>query len=289
MSIRRVVSLTALISFAVLSYTGLMLFIGPQGRIAYWTGWRFLGLSKEQYGELHTTFMVLFVVAAVWHTVLNWKVILGYLRDRARRIKVFTPEFTVAAVLGLTFFLGTLFRVTPFDEFLAFEDGLKDYWEESSGSPPWGHAEQNSLDRFVRGLVDWERLENQRAVHFETSEALATLRTRGYAVRDEKQRLIDIAQANGTTPQALMSLVLATGRATDAPSGSDGPDYPRPVSGLGKMSLREYSDKYGVELDALLQALAKEGMKVDPDRALRTEAGRWDMDPESLLDLGWTS
>ncbi len=38
-------------SFAVLTVTGIVLYIVPQGRIAYWTLWSFLGLSKDQWGE----------------------------------------------------------------------------------------------------------------------------------------------------------------------------------------------------------------------------------------------
>jgi len=289
MVIRRVVSLTALVSFVVLSYTGIMLFIGPQGRVAYWTGWKLFGLSKEQYGEVHSMFMLLFLTVGIWHTVLNWKAITRYLRNRSRQIRILTPEFVVALALGLFFLLGTLARVTPFQEVLAFEEGLKTFWEERDGSPPWGHAEENSLDRFTRGLVDWERLENQRSVSFDIEEVLAALRAAGYEVADEKDKLIDIARVNGTTPQALMSLVVASFQVTRIDDSTDSLGYPRPVSGLGRMSLRDYAGKYGVDLDSLLRVLAEKGIAIDPDQMLRNEAERWDTDPEGLLELAWVS
>ena len=46
-------SLTAFLvtwSFLVLTITGLVLYIVPQGRIAYWVHWSLLGLEKEQWG-----------------------------------------------------------------------------------------------------------------------------------------------------------------------------------------------------------------------------------------------
>jgi len=142
MKIRRVVSLTMFISFIIMSYTGVLMFFCPQGRIAYWTGWRLLGLSKEQYGELHATFMLVFLVAGIWHIVLNWKLIKKYLKNKARKITVFRPEFNVALALNVIFLVGTLAGWPPWSSFIDVGDGIKDYWERTDGSPPWGHAEE---------------------------------------------------------------------------------------------------------------------------------------------------
>jgi hypothetical protein len=155
MKIRRVISLTMFLSFIVMSYTGIMLFVCPQGRVAYWTGWHLFGLSKEQYGALHAAFMVLFLAAGIWHVTLNWRPIVNYLRTRSRKVKVFTREFNVALLLVLAFAVGTLAGVVPWSTLLAWEDSIKAYWERRDGSPPWGHAEENTLARFTWGLVDW--------------------------------------------------------------------------------------------------------------------------------------
>ena len=40
MKMRRLVSLTSFISFVFLAATGIMLFLSPQGRVAYWSGWK---------------------------------------------------------------------------------------------------------------------------------------------------------------------------------------------------------------------------------------------------------
>ena len=198
LKIRRAVSLTALGSFLFLSWTGIMLFLSPQGRVAYWSGWTLGGLSKEQYGSLHTTFMVLFLLVGVWHIVLNWRPIVGYLKDRTTKVRVATPEFSLAIALCGAFFVGTLAGVFPFQQFLAVGDVVKDYWERSSGSPPWGHAELSSLDRFCRGMEDFERLENQRLVAIDCDEAVAALRDAGIEVEGRSQQLIEIARINST-------------------------------------------------------------------------------------------
>lgn len=105
MKLRRTISFTVFLSFIMLSFTGLMLFITPQGRVAYWAGWTMFGLSREQYSELHTTFMVLFLVAGIWHIVLNWKPIVNYMKNKSREAKIFVPEFNLTIILTVLFFM----------------------------------------------------------------------------------------------------------------------------------------------------------------------------------------
>lgn len=52
-SLRRFTSLTLTFTFLVMSYTGIILFIAPKGRVANWTNWELLGLDKTQYTNLH--------------------------------------------------------------------------------------------------------------------------------------------------------------------------------------------------------------------------------------------
>ncbi len=85
-ALRRFTSLCITFSFLVMTYTGVMLFIVPQGKIAYWTNWELFGLSKTQYGSLHVTFMVLFLVGMVLHLYLNWKPLMQYLKNKKKRV-----------------------------------------------------------------------------------------------------------------------------------------------------------------------------------------------------------
>lgn len=290
MRIRRVVSLTMLFSFVVMVYTGIMLFVAPHGRVAYWTGWRLLGLSKEQCGELHTTFMVAFVVSGIWHITLNWKPITNYLKSRSRELKIFTPEFNIALVLAIVFAAGTLAAVPPWSSLLAWQATIKDFWEHRDGSPPWGHAEKNSLARFTRGLLDWERIEHERVVRLSKIDALKALRDAGLTVEDVEQRLVDIARVNGTTPQALMAILreaevpLTEGEEPIGSARSGGGPFPLPFSGLGRMSLTEYCEKYDLELNHLL-ALLPNGLSVDGASKFREVAGDLNTDPEGVVEM----
>ncbi|MGW8265085.1 MAG: DUF4405 domain-containing protein [Longimicrobiales bacterium] len=292
MKIRRVISLTALLSFAFLALSGVMLFLSPQGRVAYWSGWTLFGLTKEEYSAVHTTFMVLFLAVGIWHIVLNWKPITGYLKNRSKQIRVFTPESSVALGVALLFLIGPLAGLPPFEQFLDAGIEVKDYWEATSGSPPWGHAEENSLQRFCRGMEDFERLESQRLVSIDCQEALQALRAEGLAVEGLGQRLVDIADANGTTPQAIAAVVMEVARpltpqeaATALIPVVEEVRYQRPYSGLGRLTLKEYAVEYGYDLEEIRAILSVAGFTVDPDARLREEALRLGTDPEGLIEV----
>jgi hypothetical protein len=109
-------------------------------------------------------------------------------------------------------------------------------------------------------------------------------------VAGEDQRLIDIADANGVTPQDLMDVLrgammpVAAGEPVAvAELGSEGP-LPMPASGLGRMTLRSYCERYELVLADVL-ALFPEGVQVDPDRTLRQLATDLKTDPAGVIEM----
>jgi hypothetical protein len=273
-----------------MAITGIMLFLSPQGRIAYWGGWKMFGLSKDDYSAIHTTFMVLFLTAGIWHIVLNWKPVVNYLKNRTKQLKVFTPEFSFALALCLLFFVGSLAGLFPFQQFLDVGQDIKDYWERAEGSPPWGHAELSQLDRFCRGMEDFERLENQRLVRIEPNEALMALRKAGIDIEDVSEQLIDISKRNSTTPKALSEIILTVAKPVHQKPGEESVKeqsgaFVLPYSGLGRMTLRQYAEKYEADLKRALSILRENGMDIDPDKKLREESSRFGTDPEGIIIL----
>ena len=51
MKMRKITSLTAALSFLLMVLTSIILYIVPQGRVAYWADWRLWGLSKTDWGN----------------------------------------------------------------------------------------------------------------------------------------------------------------------------------------------------------------------------------------------
>ena len=78
-------SLTAFLvtwAFLILTVSGIVLYIVPQGRIAYWVHWSLLGLGKSDWANLHMVFGCLFIATGILHLYFNWKPFKKYLADR---------------------------------------------------------------------------------------------------------------------------------------------------------------------------------------------------------------
>ena len=58
-----------------------------------------------------------------------------------------------------------------------------------------------------------------------------------------------------------------------------------PISGLGRMTMRQYAERYDADLDRALGILREEGISIDPDRTLRDESSRFQTDPEGIIEL----
>jgi len=195
LSLRRFTSLSITFSFFVMTYTGIMLFIVPQGKIAYWTNWELFGLSKTQYGNLHVTFMVLFLIGIILHIYLNWNPIMVYLKNKNREFSLLTKEFILAFSFTLIFILGTLYEVAPFKTFLDFESSVKESWVTDKTIPPYGHAELSSLKSLCKkSYIDLEK-------------AIETLNKNGIVGVNANKKVAVIAQENGLAPSDIYNMI----------------------------------------------------------------------------------
>ncbi len=271
MKVRKITSLTALVSFCLLAVTSVILYIVPQGRVAYWADWRLWGLTKTQWGDLHINLGLLFLLSIFLHVYYNWKPIMNYLKNRARQFKVFTPEFNVALLLSLVFAVGTLFHVPPFRWVLTFNDALKASAEAQYGAPPYGHAELSSLKSLAA------------RTGLDLGQALAGLRAQGIRFQGPDQTLKEVAAANAMTPQQVYRIMKAAGEKQVAAGLSGMPE--EPPAGIGRKSLAEICGSYGRSLAAVRKALAAAGVEADADQSLREIAARNQADPRDIYGL----
>ena len=57
--------MTMLLTLVVLTINSIILYVVPEGRIANWADWYFLGLTKGDWGAQHTTIGFLFIFAGI--------------------------------------------------------------------------------------------------------------------------------------------------------------------------------------------------------------------------------
>jgi ABC-type multidrug transport system fused ATPase/permease subunit len=110
--------------------SGIADFISPFGRLAMMIRWHFLGLDKMQWLALHIVFMVIFTVAGILHIFLNIKPIKAYLKNKARKMIVFTKEMSIALLITAVLFFATIYKFEPLEKFVKLNKSFNTYWIE---------------------------------------------------------------------------------------------------------------------------------------------------------------
>ena len=268
MNIRRITSLTSLLSFTFLIITAIILYIVPQGRVAYWANWHLWGLTKTAWTNIHINLGLLFLLSILLHIYYNWKTILAYLKNKAKELKVFNREFNFALVLTAVFLFGTYFEVVPFRWVLDLNEYAKEVGSQKYGEPPYGHAEMSSLKSFTSKMG------------MNLADSLARLQKANINFENEKETIKEIAKANNLTPK---QVYLAMKPAEE--NSGQGKKMPKTApAGLGKRVLEEVCRTYNLDLDAVVKFLAEQNIKAGGKMKLKEIAAQNNQSPHDVYD-----
>jgi hypothetical protein len=250
-------------AFLVIAFTGAVLFFTPRGRVANWTDWTFLALSKDQWASVHYTAATLFIVVAAFHIFFNWKVLLGYIR--LKRVKGFRLKREFAAALGVSalFIVGPLLGIPGFRELMVAHDAIKNYWDRTTAQAPVPHAEDFSLTRFSQ----------QIDVPVET--IVARLGERGIHVDNPDITVAELARENGLAPSDVHAVVEPQRKSSGYETHAG--------RGWGRMTIRDYCSQEGLSPEAFIEAAEKLGVKIDESSTLRAIAQSLQMTPGELI------
>jgi hypothetical protein len=273
MKIRKITSLTAGLAFLLMALTSIVLYIVPQGRVAYWAGWRLWGLSKTDWGNIHINLGLLFLISLLLHIYYNWKAITSYLKDRARRMKVFTPDFNVALIVTVIAALGTYLMVPPFSWVISLSERIKDQGAVKYGEPPYGHAELSSLKTFAQ------------KTNLDLTKSMQLLEKAGYGAETDETTLAMLAKRYGITPQQLYLTIKAAekGPADGAVIGQPLPELPPP--GTGNLTLADFCARYGLNMKLIVRELRKQNITVAESLTLKKIAANKGIGPTDLYEI----
>jgi hypothetical protein len=272
MKIKKITSLTAALSFLIMVLTSFILYIVPQGRIAYWADWHLWGLTKEQWGNIHINTGILFLITLGFHTYYNWKPIVSYLKDKAKKIKLFTKEFNIALILTFLVIVGTYLEIPPFSSILAISDSIKDKAAEKYGEPPYGHAELSSVKTFTKKMG------------IDLKESMKRLKEAGYTVEGETQTLSDIAKQNKVSPQQIYLTIKPLGGKSVVLTAMAGKLPDSPPAGTGNMTLADLCSQYNLNMKIVIRDLAKEGIQASEDLTIKKIAEENQMSPIDIYE-----
>jgi len=173
-------SLLTTFSFTVMTVSGILLFIVPQGRIAEWTNWTILGLSKSDWGNIHITTSLMFLIAGAYHIWCNWRTLVNYFTTKRNASLMMRRELAISAVVTLFFVVGAVYQVPPLSYVLEANNAIKMAWiVDKDHEPPIGHAELLTVKSFTKKMqIDLEQATaalNKGGIRFAENESLAVI------------------------------------------------------------------------------------------------------------------
>lgn len=198
---RGFISLLVTFSGLMMIASGIVAYIMPEGRVAYWVDWRFLSLGKEQWGTIHTVLSFLFIIGTVFHLVLNWKALLSYLKDKVKKTYSMRSELVLVLLITIICTHGSIAGVAPFTTIMDLGTTIKKTWYAGQEvHPPFPHAELLPL----RQLTSKMDLSLQGALDF--------LREQGFVDVDEKTSLKTLSGHSDSSPMQIFEAMMMDDR-----------------------------------------------------------------------------
>lgn len=265
--IRKITSLTALLSFILLMLTSVILYIVPAGRVAYWADYHLWGLTKGEWGNLHINLGVLLLLSIILHTYYNWNAVMAYLKNKTKEFKLFTREFNAALVLVVLFSLGTYFEVPPFSTIIVISESISADAEKFYGEPPYGHAELSSIKTFAKKM------------QLDLELSMRRLKDAGFIVKNSDQPLLEIAAANQTSPKEIYLIISPLNERVMNTFPSQAP------TGLGKRPLIDLCQEYSVSSKVVLGILAENGIQAREEMSIKEIADAAGKDALSIYEI----
>ena len=215
--------------------------------------------------------------AGLLHIYYNWKPILAYMKDKARRIKVFTGASNVGLALTIIFIVGTYFNVQPMSTIMDISEHFKSTATAKYGEPPYGQAQSSSLQMFTGRM------------NLDLKKSMELLEATGISVSDEKETLSDIAKRSGKTPQQVYEIIKPAtqqpAQASPEHSANEAPTMNPLVSGMGKKTITQICSEIGIEeCDEVIKKLEEKGIKVESDEKVKDAATANGLDPMQIFE-----
>ena len=193
---RAIVSLLGAWGFLILSLTGLVLYIEPHGRVAYWTEWRFIGLGKEHWDGIHIVSGIFFIVTGAFHIYFNWKPLIGHIRIKLAEGIRLRIEFAISSALAIFIAASVLWHIPPIAYLLDLNEYIKGSWvQRAEDKPPYGHAELDSLESFCSKM------------HIDLEQALTKLKKLKIEVSSSEEKIKSIAKRNDVRPADIYHII----------------------------------------------------------------------------------
>lgn len=251
------------LSFIIITLSGIILFITPPGRVAYWSQWQFLWLTKQQWQAVHTIFTFLFVVAGSFHLFFNWKVLTTYLRSKLEAGMKNRNELVLASTALLLVLVLTLDGVPPFSTVMTLGEEARNSWVSPKDEPPIPHAELLTLAQFAE------------KVQIPLPQVEELLAKAGIAVDSSTIIVKALAEKYRTTPQQLYAKIQA-GTPPSVVRIAEG-------GGYGRKTVAQVAEQLGIPVPEALIRLRQNAVSAEAASVIRNLASEHNLSPIDLV------
>jgi hypothetical protein len=302
-------SLLTTFSFIVMSLSGFLLFIVPQGRIAEWTDWRMLGLAKSQWGDIHITTSLMFLIAGAYHILLNWRTLVNYFTAKRDKGLMMQRELAISGVVTVLCIAGAVYQVPPLSYVLTLNNTIKQAWiVDKDHEPPIGHAELLTMPSFTKKMqMDMNQVTDElqrNGITFKDTESLAVI-ARNHGTSPVKLYMLikpleggaaravtaaamteETAKASlRTAPSAIAPVKPAVVSAKQAVYTAELVDEKFEGRGMGRKTLAMLAEETGFDLAKAKKKLAARNLSMKDDETLKDAAAKAGIAPMEILKI----
>ncbi|MBN2037526.1 MAG: DUF4405 domain-containing protein [Chitinispirillaceae bacterium] len=180
--------------FTAAAFSGVVLYLRPEGSIADWVAWSFLGLGKKQWEIVHTALVLVLTITVAIHLALNWSILIYYTRRKIGAIKRSVSELSVALACVVFIVVVALLQLPPISWLVHLRGSIKKGTYSLAVAPPLPNADRLTIAELA-------------AMRQTSPENLLARLSQADIVADSSETLSAIAARNRKSPQALYLLL----------------------------------------------------------------------------------
>ena len=284
--------------------SGIILYLAPAGRVAFWVNWHLFGLTKKQWEAVHTVTSFFLAIFVIWHLIFNWKPFVAYMKDKVKKINFTVPEFLWSVIITVVLTVMSIYSIPPVSYIMDFGEYLTESWENKATTPIIPHAERLTLKEYCE------------KINFPLDRALKRLSVFNVKGVSPDKTLQQIADENNVAPKDIADMLNYQKAVKDA---APAPLQPEPSQSqnnlqnktpgnagapgrmgqrqpnaqgfngmmyIGKMELKEFCQKAGISLDKAKSLLKSKGFgDISDSDTLRDIARENGLMPRELGEL----
>lgn len=263
------ISFFALFVIIILLLTGIVLYFQPPGRIANWSHWTFLGLSKEQWHAIHTIFSLTFVIITGLHLYFNWKGLMSYFKKKLQSGIHLKRELIWSSIFTILILVFTLVEVPPFSTIMIWGESLSNSWSsEGQNEPPIPHAEGLTLQRLAETT--------NRSVE----TMINKLKDQGIEVKNNQEIVGELAERYNLIPKQLFDKLKIESTTRSSQGGGRGFG-----GGYGRKTVNQLCNENQITIDVGLERLAHKNINASANYKLRDLADKYSLTPMEIVGI----